>query len=183
MRGLSPRSASQARRWHCGSVNSKLPADRQRTVTLSRYAKATRILSDAEAADLIAQQLRGTGATVPFNTVTPALRQELANRGVVISEPEKGNAGQAAMQAYEQWKETTASERGGDIKPVGHGPFGDIFDQFKGKVREAYNFLLKRKSGDALAVWHRNDVGDIDLVYGNREQNAGLDHIIDKHVG
>lgn len=70
-----------------------------------------------------------------------------------------------------------------DILPVGHGAFGDIYDQFKGKPKEAVDFLLENKSGDLLGVFHRDGFGDIDLAWGNKDDNAGLEHIISKHVG
>jgi hypothetical protein len=65
--------------------------------------------------------------------------------------------------------------------PVDRGVFGDIFDQFKGKVKDAFSFLADRKSGDLLSVFHRDKTGDIDLVWGDK--NGGLQHIIEKHVG
>ena len=68
-------------------------------------------------------------------------------------------------------------------KPIGRGVFGDIYDQFKGRVKEAFDFLIRHKSGDLLGVFHRDDIGDIDLVWGSAEQEMGLDHIINKHVG
>ncbi len=70
-----------------------------------------------------------------------------------------------------------------DIKPIGKGVFGDIYDQFKGKAKEAFKFLLNKKGGDVLSVFHRNDVGDINLVWGDAAKEMGLDHIISKHVG
>ncbi len=66
-------------------------------------------------------------------------------------------------------------------KPVGKGVFGNIYDAFKGKVRKAFEFLMKHKSGDLLGVFHREDIGDIDLVWGN--EDMGLAHILGKHVG
>ena len=69
-----------------------------------------------------------------------------------------------------------------DAEPIGTGVFGNIYNQFKGKVKEAFNFLMHHKSGDLLGVFHRDDVGDIDLVWGDRKTNRGLDHIIDKHI-
>lgn len=69
-----------------------------------------------------------------------------------------------------------------DAEPIGTGAFGNIYNQFKGKVKEAFNFLMHHKSGDLLGVFHRDDVGDIDLVWGDRKTNQGLDHIIDKHI-
>ena len=32
-------------------------------------------------------------------------------------------------------------------KPVGSGVFGNIYNQFKGKVKEAFDFLMKHKGG------------------------------------
>ena len=66
-------------------------------------------------------------------------------------------------------------------KPLGSGVFGNIYNQFKGKVKEAFDFLMKHKGGDLLGVFHRKDVGDIDLVWG--DENGGLAHILHKHVG
>lgn len=67
------------------------------------------------------------------------------------------------------------------LKPIGKGAFGNIYDQFKGKAKEAFAFLREKGSGDALGVFHRNGVGDIDVVWGDK--GGGLDHIISKHVG
>ena len=66
-------------------------------------------------------------------------------------------------------------------EPIGTGTFGNIYNQFKGKVKEAFNFLMRHKSGDLLGVFHRDDVGDIDLVWG--DEKMGLAHILGKHVG
>mgnify|MGYP005874109933 CR=1 FL=1 len=66
------------------------------------------------------------------------------------------------------------------LKPIGKSIFGNIYDQFKGKVKEAFDFLLEHKSGDLLGVFHREDIGDIDLVWGDK--GGGLAHIIDKHI-
>ena len=65
-------------------------------------------------------------------------------------------------------------------KPVGGGVFGNIYNQFKGKVKEAFDFLMKHKGGDLLGVFHRKDVGDIDLVRG--DHGGGLAHIIRRHI-
>jgi len=65
-------------------------------------------------------------------------------------------------------------------KPVGSGVFGNIYNQFKGKVKEAFDFLMKHKGGDLLGVFHRKDVGDIDLVRG--DHGGGLAHIIRRHI-
>jgi len=67
------------------------------------------------------------------------------------------------------------------IQPIGHGAFGDIYDQFKGKAQEAIAFLTEKQGGEAIGALHHKDVGDIDLVWGN--EKMGLLHIIDKHSG
>lgn len=66
------------------------------------------------------------------------------------------------------------------IKPIGKGVFGNIYDQFKGKVKEAFDFLVNHKEGDLLGVFHRDGIGSIDLVWGN--DNGGLKHIIKRHI-
>ena len=80
--------------------------------------------------------------------------------------------------------ESDAGDGGvGEPQPIGRGFFGNIYDQFKGKVKEAFDFLISHKEGDLLGVFHDQELGDIDLVWGSKEENAGLEHILDKHVG
>lgn len=68
----------------------------------------------------------------------------------------------------------------GEVRPIGKGFFGNIYDQFKGKVKEAFDFLVNHKEGDLLGVFHRDGIGSIDLVWGN--DNGGLKHIIKRHI-
>ena len=73
----------------------------------------------------------------------------------------------------------------GELKPIGWGKFGNIYDQFKGKAKEALAFLRKGKSGYLKGVFHRDEIGDIDLVWGEAPANhsgKGLAHIYRKHV-
>lgn len=72
-------------------------------------------------------------------------------------------------------------EQNTDPQPIGKGMFGNIYDQFRGRLKEAFDFLIKHKSGDLLGVFHRDGFGDIDLVWGDK--GGGAEHIIDKHVG
>ena len=58
------------------------------------------------------------------------------------------------------------ADASGEIKPIGKGPFGNIYDQFRGKAKEAIKFLLGKKGGEAVGALHHKDVGDIDLVWG-----------------
>ena len=76
--------------WTSGTVNSLLPKDRQRSVMLSRWRKAVRIVPDEEVAEKIAEQLSGTGLAIPWNVVTPNQLRELAKLGVPITTVEQG---------------------------------------------------------------------------------------------
>ena len=76
--------------WTSGTVNSLLPKNRQRSVMLSRWRKAVRILPDKEVAEKIADQLRGTGLAIPWNVVTPNQLRELVKLGVPITTVEQG---------------------------------------------------------------------------------------------
>ena len=51
-----------------------------------------------------------------------------------------------------------------DVVPVGHGVFGNIYESFKGDAKAAWRFLESIKSGQAQGVFHREEIGDIDLV-------------------
>ena len=64
------------------------------------------------------------------------------------------------------------------------GRFGTIFPQFQDKPKEAIRFLLKRCEGECTNALYRNDIGYIDIVWGENDQNNkgyGLKHIIEKH--
>lgn len=76
--------------WHSGSVNGLLPKDRQRSVMLSRWRKAVRVVPDSEVAESIANQLDGTGLAIPWNVVTPNQLRELVKLGVPITTEESG---------------------------------------------------------------------------------------------
>ena len=66
-----------------------------------------------------------------------------------------------------------------DIKPVGVGAFGNIYNQFRGKSKAAIEFLKKLGSGEASAALHHHTIGDISLVWGDKK--TGLDKILRKH--
>lgn len=76
--------------WKSGPVSSKLAKlGNPRKVILSRYNKIVRVIPDSEVASDIAAILKGTGITIPSNTVTPSLRAELENIGVPVAESAK----------------------------------------------------------------------------------------------
>ena len=70
-------------------------------------------------------------------------------------------------------------QAGSEITPVGKGPFGNIYLQFRGKPKEAIEFLLKQREGEAVGALTHPQIGDIDLVWGN--EKAGLLKIAQKH--
>lgn len=53
-----------------------------------------------------------------------------------------------------------------EIKPVGVGAFGNIYNQFRGKAKAAIEFLKKVRGGEAVGALYHKDIGDIDLVWG-----------------
>lgn len=90
---------------------------------------------------------------------------------------------QPKEEEVSQQQETIANDTQTEQpKPIGKSLFGNVYDAFRGKAKEAFNYLFTHKEGDLQGVYHRKDVGDIDLVWGDRTKNQGLDHIIDKHI-
>ena len=64
--------------------------------------------------------------------------------------------------------------------------YGPVYRQFAGKSKEAIKFLREKMTGECIAALHRNDIGDIDIVWGMvtdpiKHKGYGLAHIIDKH--
>lgn len=65
------------------------------------------------------------------------------------------------------------------------GDFGERFMQFRHKPKEAIRHLKRMKRGECIAALHRDDIGDIDIVWGENDPKTnkgfGLKHIIGKH--
>ena len=66
------------------------------------------------------------------------------------------------------------------------GIFGENYAEFNGKGQEAINHLLETKSGQVQGAFHRDDLGEINLVWGQvtdakKHKGYGLAHIVDKH--
>lgn len=87
---------------------------------------------------------------------------------------------QPAGFTEQQLASESHSTKSDEVTNVGVGLFGKIYDAFKGKAKEAAAFLFKSKDGEARGVFHREEIGDIGLVWGN--EKTGLNHIINKHV-
>lgn len=92
-------------------------------------------------------------------------------------------------------RETGADARGEDgaaqegsegrIEPVGNGPFGPIYDQFRGDAQGAIRFLSEQQDGEAIAALNHPDVGDIGLVWGKpgtaKSNGYGLSKLVKFH--
>lgn len=118
------------------------------------------------------------------------VQRQIAEIKAEIAELEKKKAEELASKASDKQLaanieaasaevDTNAEKENEEIKPIGKGVFGNIYDQFKGKAKSAINFLRKIKSGEAVGALHHNEVGDISLVWGN--DKAGLKKILRKH--
>lgn len=105
---------------------------------------------------------------------------------------EQGSNGDSATGGRSESSDGTETHQGGteaeiraekpvetEPKPIGKGVFGNIYDQFKGKAKEAVAFLRNLKSGEAIGALHHKDVGEIAIVWGNAK--AGLQKIAKKH--
>ena len=70
--------------WHAGPVAAKLKGEKSRRVFLSRWFKVDRVVPVNEVAKIIADTLKGENLQVPWNVVTPSLREALEEQGVEI---------------------------------------------------------------------------------------------------
>lgn len=72
-----------------------------------------------------------------------------------------------------------------EIKPVGVGAFGNIYNQFRGKAKAAIEFLKKVRGGEAVGALYHKDIGDIDLVWGKEgtghSDGYGLSKLVKYH--
>lgn len=71
-------------------------------------------------------------------------------------------------------------------KEIETGEFGPIYRQFEKKPKEAIQHLCKMKDGDCIHALYREDIGFIDIIWGEvtdpiKHKGYGLAHIIDKH--
>ena len=135
----------------------------------------------------IGQAERGNGGVLPEGVSVDGEGETAARvRAEAEEERQRREAEESGARAEEEEKPKydehgNLIEQNTDPQPIGKGMFGNIYDQFRGRLKEAFDFLIKRKSGDLLGVFHRDGFGDIDLVWGDKR--GGAEHIIDKHVG
>ena len=66
-----------------------------------------------------------------------------------------------------------------------NGIFGPIYDQFRGQPKLAIKHLLKTQNGECPKALYREDIGYIDIVWGENDSKTnkgyGLKHIVEKH--
>ena len=114
------------------------------------------------------------GAT---GTGTPTGEGEVRELAAGEKEGEVNHAGRGSAEAEVGGRGEAVSDDnvvGGASEgpqPIGRGDFGEIYDQFRGKPKEAIDFLTKKKSGEALGALSHKDIGEIDLVWG--EEGTG----------
>lgn len=96
------------------------------------------------------------------NEVLLGEQTDLEGGDAAISEGGQGNEAGLGNDSAD----AASQEEAGEIKPVGRGAFGNIYDQFRGKAKEAIRFLLGRREGEAVGALHHPEIGEIDLVWG-----------------
>lgn len=80
---------------------------------------------------------------------------------------DNADTNEAAAVSSESVKQaSTPAQAASEIAPVGKGPFGNIYLQFRGKPKEAIEFLLKQQEGEAVGALSHPQIGEIDLVWG-----------------
>ena len=88
-------------------------------------------------------------------------------------------------EALQEYITELENEGAREPQPIGTGVFGNIYDQFKGKVKEAIAFLMQKKDGEAIGALHHKDIGDIDLVWGeegtSKSDGYGLAKLVKYH--
>ena len=128
--------------WKSGVVATNLKGEKARKVFLSRWFRAERVLKDAEAAKMIAGALEGENLKVPWNVVTPKLREALEAAGVEIDygvvysgtsfedfQRESGkqyslkdsDGNELSEQQQEYFKDSKARDENGNLLVLYHG--------------------------------------------------------------
>ncbi|HEX2949329.1 MAG TPA: zinc-dependent peptidase [Armatimonadota bacterium] len=103
----------------------------------------------------------------------------------------------ASKTEFDKWSQTTIQMLGLWVKPhlqeawklasnrLDIGEFGPRYRQFSGKPEDAVKHLLLVKNGEVPKALYHPEVGDIDLIWGNKGSKKGngygLAKIADKH--
>ena len=105
------------------------------------------------------------------------------NNGQFISKEEQEAKRQEAEKIYNSEPQTT-EPRNDELDRQEKSPSLDelLGEEFKGyKGQQAVDKLLQEKRGHVKGAFHREDIGDIDLLWGN--DSLGLQHIINQRDG
>lgn len=94
--------------------------------------------------------------------------------GSVLSEEQSADTAGAGVNSTGQTSESSGTAEGSaegvaeneavsgeseGIEPVGRGAFGNIYNQFKRKAKEAIAFLMRQKDGEAIGALYHAEVG------------------------
>jgi len=116
--------------WHSGTINAKLPADKQRSVALTRWRKPIGIASNEEVAKFIATKLKEANTSMPWNLVTPGVLAELDKIGAPISE----GAGSAKMKGAPRPNVQFSKLSSDGLRKLSDKVNSEAYDKFAGDV-------------------------------------------------
>lgn len=140
--------------WHAGPVSSKLPEEKSRKVILSRWDKPIRIVPDSEVADRIAELLEGEDIAVPYNTVTPSLREELEKRGVQISDTPSGKVKETETKEDVLFRRSqdlfNESREGGLTRVIGDENATELYHNVYRAIPKEIRERIVNKAGDGF---------------------------------
>lgn len=160
--------------WHSGPVNALLPKDRQRSVMLSRWRKAVRVVPDSEVAESIAKQLKGTDLAIPWNVVTPNQLEELVKLGVPITTVQTGKQSKETVAKFQEQK-AELLKKYPDAKFVDVQMTQEAYKKWGKKTNKGSNGILKFSLGD-----NGTDVADGNGDSINKNPNK---NVITRRIG
>lgn len=160
--------------WHSGPVNALLPKDRQRSVMLSRWRKAVRVVPDSEVAESIAKQLEGTDLAIPWNVVTPNQLEELVKLGVPITTVQTGKQSKETVAKFQEQK-AELKKKYPDAKFVDVQMTQEAYKKWGKKANKGSNGILKFSLGD-----NGTDVADGNGDSINKNPNK---NVITRRIG
>ena len=121
------------------------------------------------------------------STLTPTEVEQITPQEINRAEVQPENVQNETNQSEQQGQETTNAdtqtvgqeESAQNLTPIAEGPFGPVYDQFRGNPSGAIAYLSSIRTGEAVGALHHPQVGDISLVWGN--SRSGLEKIMQKH--
>lgn len=121
------------------------------------------------------------------STLTPTEVEQITPQEMNRAEVQPENVQNETNRSEQQGQETTNAdtqtvgqeESVQNLTPIAEGPFGPVYDQFRGNPSGAIAYLSSIRTGEAVGALHHPQVGDISLVWGN--SRSGLEKIMQKH--